>query len=95
MIHDSASTGGRCSRGRGCVRRRCRAAAPFIRPHGKAVAAQADDIANARGLTPDDVEAALKTYVPSGKFDEFFIFASAGTPGKCWSSACPRCACSR
>jgi nitrous-oxide reductase len=58
------------------------AAAPFVRPRSKAAASPADDIANARGLTPDDVEAALKTYVPSGKYDEFFIFASGGHSGQ-------------
>src|SRR5262245_48561284 len=58
------------------------AAAPFVRPHGKAAASAADDIANARGLTPEDVEAALKTYVPSGKYDEFYIFASGGHSGQ-------------
>ncbi|MEM4408734.1 MAG: hypothetical protein QXI19_08325, partial [Candidatus Caldarchaeum sp.] len=42
----------------------------------------AADIAAARGLTPDDVEAALKTYVPTGKYDEYVMFSSAGHGGQ-------------
>jgi nitrous-oxide reductase len=39
------------------------------------------DLMTARGLTEADVEAALKTYVPSGKKDEYLIFASGGQSG--------------
>lgn len=39
-------------------------------------------IAAARGLTPDDVSAALKTYVPSGQHDEFIMFSSSGHAGQ-------------
>ena len=35
----------------------------------------------ARGLNEADVEAALKTYVPSGKMDDYYIFASGGQSG--------------
>ncbi|MES4787743.1 MAG: cytochrome C, partial [Nitrospiraceae bacterium] len=42
----------------------------------------ADQIIKARGLTPDDVTAALKTYVPPGKYDEFVMFASGGHSGQ-------------
>jgi nitrous-oxide reductase len=35
----------------------------------------------ARGLTEADVTAALKTYTPSGKLDEYVIFASGGQSG--------------
>ena len=35
----------------------------------------------ARGLTEADVEAALKTYVPTGKRDDYVIFASGGQSG--------------
>jgi nitrous-oxide reductase len=38
-------------------------------------------VANDRGLTPDDIRAALKTYVPSGKWDEYYMFASGGHSG--------------
>lgn len=39
------------------------------------------DLMKARGLTEADVEGALKTYVPSGKMDEYYIFASGGQSG--------------
>src|SRR4051794_9159752 len=34
-----------------------------------------------RGLTEADVSAALKTYTPSGKHDEYYLFASGGHGG--------------
>ncbi|MDX1690277.1 MAG: Sec-dependent nitrous-oxide reductase [Acidimicrobiia bacterium] len=40
------------------------------------------DIIEARGLTPDAAEAALKTFVPSGEMDEYLIFASGGHGGQ-------------
>lgn len=60
------------------------AAVPHLRSgdSGSALASEADDIASARGLTPADVSAALKTYVPSGKYDEYYIFASGGHSGQ-------------
>jgi len=42
----------------------------------------AQAIAEARDLTPDDVAAALKTYTPSGRFDEYLLFASGGHSGQ-------------
>lgn len=48
----------------------------------QALAQSAEDIANQRGLTPQDVTAALKTYIPSGKYDEYYIFASGGHGGQ-------------
>lgn len=44
--------------------------------------AQADQIAADRELTPDDVAAALKTYVPSGRTDDYIMFASSGHAGQ-------------
>jgi nitrous-oxide reductase len=44
--------------------------------------AEAMQIAQARGLTPDEITAALKTYVPSGKLDEYILFASGGHSGQ-------------
>jgi nitrous-oxide reductase len=41
-----------------------------------------EDIAEARGLTPEDIQAALKTYVPSGRHDDFLIFSSGGQSGQ-------------
>lgn len=40
-----------------------------------------DDIAKKRGLSPADMEAALKTYTPSGKLDPLTMFASGGHGG--------------
>jgi nitrous-oxide reductase len=39
------------------------------------------DLMKSRGLNDSDVEAALKTYVPSGKMDEYYVFASGGQSG--------------
>lgn len=47
-----------------------------------ALPAGAAQIAQARGLTPDDINAALKTYVPSGKYDDYVIFMSGGQSGQ-------------
>ena len=54
-----------------------------LRPAGQTAAqSEIEQIAQERGLTPDDVSAALKTYVPSGKRDEYLIFASGGHSGQ-------------
>lgn len=42
----------------------------------------AEEIAKARGLSPKDVEAALKTYVPTGKYDEYLMLSSGGQSGQ-------------
>ncbi|MEX1159108.1 MAG: Sec-dependent nitrous-oxide reductase [Thermomicrobiales bacterium] len=44
--------------------------------------ASAQAIADARGLAPDDITRALKTYMPGGQYDEFFIMASGGHSGQ-------------
>ncbi len=38
----------------------------------------AGQIAQNRGLSPKDVEAALTTYVPTGTYDDYLMFASGG-----------------
>jgi nitrous-oxide reductase len=48
----------------------------------EALAGDAASIAEARGLTPDDITAALKTYTPSGVHDEYVMFASGGHSGQ-------------
>ena len=40
------------------------------------------EIADIRGLTPDDIEAAVKTYHPSGMHDEYIMFSSGGHSGQ-------------
>ena len=41
-----------------------------------------DAVIAARGLTPADVYAAVKTYVPTGKKDEYVMFSSGGHSGQ-------------
>jgi nitrous-oxide reductase len=41
-----------------------------------------EEVAKERGLTPADLLAAAKTYVPSGKKDEYLMFASGGHSGQ-------------
>ena len=49
---------------------------------GGSVAGSVDEIASARGLSPDDVKAAVMTFNPSGKMDEYIQFASGGHGGQ-------------
>ena len=46
-------------------------------------------IAEARGLTPDDITAALKTFTPSGVHDEYIMFASGGHGGQVYVIGMP------
>ena len=39
-------------------------------------------LAQARGLTPDDINGALSTYMPTGKYDDYLMFASGGHSGQ-------------
>ena len=41
-----------------------------------------ESIMASRNLTPDDAAAALKTYVPSGRQDDYLMFASGGHSGQ-------------
>jgi len=43
----------------------------------------------ARGLSEADVEAALRTYMPTGKLDEYMIFASGGQSGQVLAIGAP------
>lgn len=49
---------------------------------GTGLSADAIAIAQKRGLNPDDITAALKTYLPTGVHDEYLIFASGGQSGQ-------------
>ena len=44
--------------------------------------ADANRLIKDRGLSPDDVSAALATYTPTGKLDEYVMFASGGHGGQ-------------
>ncbi len=48
---------------------------------GGGLGSSLEAIIKARELSPDDVEAALKTYVPPGSYDEYLLFASGGQAG--------------
>ncbi|RMG43788.1 MAG: Sec-dependent nitrous-oxide reductase [Acidobacteria bacterium] len=52
------------------------------RGQGAAAGSAADRIAAERSLSPDDVVAALKTYMPTGRQDEYIMFASGGHSGQ-------------
>ncbi len=43
---------------------------------------EAAAIAQERGLSPDDITAALKTYMPTGVHDDYVIFSSGGHSGQ-------------
>ena len=49
---------------------------------GNGIPAEAAQVAKERGLTPDDITAALKTYVPTGRYDDYIMFASGGHSGQ-------------
>jgi nitrous-oxide reductase len=44
--------------------------------------AEANRLIKDRGLTPDDVTGALATYMPTGKMDDYVMFASGGHAGQ-------------
>ncbi|MFN8484791.1 MAG: Sec-dependent nitrous-oxide reductase [Anaerolineae bacterium] len=46
------------------------------------IPADASALVAERGMTPDEVYAALKTYMPSGKTDPFIMFSSGGHSGQ-------------
>lgn len=49
----------------------------------------ADAVIKERKLTPDDVVAALKTFMPSGRLDEYVMFASGGHSGQVFTIGIP------
>lgn len=54
---------------------------PAAVEEGAALPADAMAVAAERELTPDDIRAALMTYTPSGKLDEYYMFLSGGHSG--------------
>jgi nitrous-oxide reductase len=55
---------------------------PAETPAAEGLPADAAAVAAERGLTPNDVYAALKTYMPSGQTDPYIMFASGGQSGQ-------------
>ncbi len=56
---------------------------------GGGLGGEAKRIAEARNLTPDDVTAALMTYMPSGRYDDYIMFASGGHSGQVFMIGVP------
>ena len=48
----------------------------------KPLPSDAMEAAQRRGLTPDDITAAVSTYMPSGRYDDYYMFASGGQSGQ-------------
>ncbi|MBI1978195.1 MAG: Sec-dependent nitrous-oxide reductase [Candidatus Omnitrophica bacterium] len=46
------------------------------------IAGDAMEVMKARGLSPDDVYGALSSYVPTGRYDDYLMFASGGHSGQ-------------
>jgi nitrous-oxide reductase len=61
----------------------CGGATPAATPAGSGgLPADAAALAQERGLTADNIYAALKTYMPSGQLDPYIMFASGGQSGQ-------------
>jgi nitrous-oxide reductase len=56
---------------------------------GGGISGNAQEIADSRGLTDDDIAAALRTFVPSGGRDEYIMFASGGHSGQVFAIGIP------
>jgi len=50
---------------------------------------EVNDIIKARELTPEDVTAALETYMPSGRMDDYLMFTSSGHAGQVYVIGVP------
>jgi len=50
---------------------------------------EANDIIKARELSPEDVTAALETYMPSGRMDDYLMFTSSGHAGQVYVIGVP------
>jgi nitrous-oxide reductase len=59
-----------------------RGGAPEATPASAGLPEDAAALAAERGLTPNDIYAALKTYMPSGQLDPYILFASGGQSGQ-------------
>jgi nitrous-oxide reductase len=55
---------------------------PATTPESAGLPADAAALAAERGMTPNDIYAALKTYMPSGQLDPYILFASGGQSGQ-------------
>lgn len=53
------------------------------------IGGDAAKIIQERGLNPDDVNAALATYLPSGRYDDYVMFTSGGHSGQVFAIGLP------
>src|SRR5512134_2183039 len=53
-----------------------------LKPQAAAGGSAVAELMQARGLGEADVTAALKTYLPSGKRDDYYVFSSGGQSGQ-------------
>ncbi len=60
----------------------CNGAGKTETPAAAGLPADAAALAAERGLTPDNIYAALKTYMPSGQTDPYIMFSSGGQSGQ-------------
>jgi nitrous-oxide reductase len=60
----------------------CGSKGPAVATPSTGLPADAAAVAAERGLTPDDVYAAVKTYTPSGQLDPYIMIASGGQSGQ-------------
>lgn len=51
--------------------------------------AEVDDVIQQRGLSPDDVYAAVKTFMPTGQHDEYVMISSGGHSGQLMAIGVP------
>jgi nitrous-oxide reductase len=64
------------------IMQRAALAAALLFAASTSFAQSLQDVMKARGLTEKDILAAAKTYVPTGKHDEYVVFSSGGQSGQ-------------
>lgn len=60
-----------------------------VQPSGAGIPGDAAAVIAERGLTPDDVYAAVKTYMPSGQTDPYIMISSGGQSGQVYVIGVP------
>lgn len=60
-----------------------------VQPSGAGIPGDAAAVIAERGLTPDDVYAAVKTYMPSGQTDPYIMLSSGGQSGQVYVIGVP------
>ena len=73
----------------GCTGGGSGSAAPPAAGAASGAPASLEGIALARGLSPDEAAAALKTFTPPGKYDEFTMLTSGGHAGSVYLVGVP------